>query len=149
MKFRFIDNSTDSNAKRSRTDSPLSSNIIWNKYRKKHRAHSKKKFKFDIGIEAPITGARNHKHSKRSKKRSTNSSGKSDLKDSSSSEAVLYVQQEIDDPRLAIVQNQVAGVETKILLLLADGQQRLITFEIPREPCYSVQDLLESVIYAY
>lgn len=53
--------------------------------------------------------------------------------------------QEINDPCSAIVQNQVTGDEANLLVLYADTQQRLITFDIPEEQC-TVQDLLKVVI---
>lgn len=79
-----------------------------------------------------------------------NCTGKSDPEENSS-ESVAYLQQEIDDPHTTIVQHQITGNEAKMLVILADGQQRLITFEVPKEDC-TVQDLLEQVtviIFAY
>lgn len=74
-----------------------------------------------------------------------NSSGKSDPSEESSSESVAYLQQEIDDPSTAIVQSQITGNEAKMLVILENGEQRLITFEVPKEDC-TVQDLLEQVM---
>lgn len=51
---------------------------------------------------------------------------------------------EIDDPSTAIVQNHVTVEEAKMLVKSKNGQQRLLTFGIPEDPC-TVQDLLESV----
>ncbi|KAJ8674883.1 hypothetical protein QAD02_010669 [Eretmocerus hayati] len=59
-----------------------------------------------------------------------------------SSESVAYLQQEIKDPNTAIVQDQITGNEAKMLVILENGEQRLITFEVPTEEC-TVQDLLE------
>lgn len=54
------------------------------------------------------------------------------------------LQHEIQDPANAIVQQQINGNEVKMLEILDNGDQRLITFDIPREDC-TVKDLLESV----
>ncbi|XP_008206476.1 uncharacterized protein LOC100122748 isoform X2 [Nasonia vitripennis] len=70
-----------------------------------------------------------------------NCTAKSDPEENSS-ESVAYLQQEISDPHTTIVQHQITGNEAKMLVILADGQQRLITFEVPKEDC-TVQDLLE------
>jgi hypothetical protein len=72
-----------------------------------------------------------------------NCTAKSDSEENSS-ESFAYLQQEIDDPHTAIVQQQITGNEAKMLVILANGEQRLITFEVPKEDC-TVQDLLEQV----
>ncbi|CAL1674389.1 unnamed protein product [Lasius platythorax] len=64
--------------------------------------------------------------------------------ENNSSESVAYLQKIINDPSTAIVQHQIQGNEAKMLVMLATGEQRLITFEIPNEDC-TVHDLLEQV----
>lgn len=64
--------------------------------------------------------------------------------ENSSSESVAYLQKIINDPSTAIVQHQIQGNEAKMLVMLATGEQRLITFEIPNEDC-TVHDLLDQV----
>ncbi|XP_057321904.1 uncharacterized protein LOC130665499 [Microplitis mediator] len=60
------------------------------------------------------------------------------------SESFVYLQRTIKDPATAIVQQQVTGSTVKMLVVLASGEQRLITFDIPAEEC-TVQDLLEQI----
>lgn len=64
--------------------------------------------------------------------------------ENSSNESVAYLQKIINDPSTAIVQHQIKGNEAKMLVILANGEQRLITFEIPKEDC-TVHDLLDQV----
>lgn len=64
--------------------------------------------------------------------------------ESSSNESVAYLQKIINDPSTAIVQHQIKGSEAKMLVILISGEQRLITFEIPKEDC-TVHDLLDQV----
>ncbi|CAL1674391.1 unnamed protein product [Lasius platythorax] len=64
--------------------------------------------------------------------------------ENNSSESVAYLQKIINDPSTAIVQHQIQGNEAKMLVMLATGEQRLITFEIPNEDC-TVHDLLEQI----
>lgn len=64
--------------------------------------------------------------------------------DSSSTESVAYLQKTISDPANTIVQHQIKGNKAKMLVMLASGKQRLITFDIPKEEC-SVKDLLDQV----
>lgn len=59
-------------------------------------------------------------------------------------ESYAYLQQEIKDPASTIVQHQINGNEAKMLVILPNGEQRLITFEVPKEDC-TVLDLLEQV----
>ncbi|XP_050444558.1 uncharacterized protein LOC126848050 isoform X3 [Cataglyphis hispanica] len=59
-------------------------------------------------------------------------------------ESVAYLQKIINDPSTAIVQHQIKGNEAKMLVILGTGEQRLITFEIPKEDC-TVHDLLDQV----
>ena len=60
------------------------------------------------------------------------------------SASIAYLQKVIENPSTTIVQNQVDGNTVKMLVALHSGEQRLITFDIPNEPC-TVQDLLEQV----
>lgn len=69
---------------------------------------------------------------------------KSELEQQNSSESYAYLQRVIADPHTAIVQQQITGNVAKMLVVLLDGEQRLITFDIPIEEC-TVQDLLEQV----
>ncbi|XP_078053727.1 uncharacterized protein LOC144479093 isoform X3 [Augochlora pura] len=62
--------------------------------------------------------------------------------ENSSSESIAYLQQVIDNPTNTIVQHQIQGNTAKMLVTFANGEQRLITFDIPNEDC-TVQDLLE------
>ncbi|XP_020283705.1 uncharacterized protein LOC109854713 isoform X3 [Pseudomyrmex gracilis] len=62
----------------------------------------------------------------------------------SSSESVAYLQKTINDPKSAIVQQQINGNKAKMLVILTSGEQRLITFDIPNEDC-TVHDLLVQV----
>ncbi|XP_053974438.1 uncharacterized protein LOC128874118 isoform X1 [Hylaeus volcanicus] len=62
--------------------------------------------------------------------------------ENSSSESIAYLQQVIDNPSNTIVQHQIQGNTAKMLVTFANGEQRLITFDIPNEDC-TVQDLLE------
>ncbi|KAG7206518.1 hypothetical protein KM043_003863 [Ampulex compressa] len=62
----------------------------------------------------------------------------------SASESIAYLQKIIDNPAHTIVQQQIQGNTAKMLVMLSNGQQRLITFDIPNEDC-TVQDLLEQV----
>lgn len=64
--------------------------------------------------------------------------------ENSSSESVAYLQKTINDPANAIVQHQIQGNTAKMLVMLATGEQRLITFDIPNEDC-TVHDLLDQV----
>lgn len=64
--------------------------------------------------------------------------------DNRSSESVAYLQKTIHDPSNAIVQHQIPGSTAKMLVMLASGEQRLITFDIPNEDC-TVHDLLDQV----
>ena len=64
--------------------------------------------------------------------------------ESNSSESYAYLQRVIENPSTAIVQSQIKGNVAKMLVVLLDGEQRLITFDIPAEDC-TVQDLLEQV----
>ena len=73
-----------------------------------------------------------------------NCTAKNEMEENSS-ESFAYLQQEIDDPHTAIVQHQIQGNEAKMLVILENGEQRLITFEVPKEDC-TVQDLLEQVM---
>lgn len=61
-----------------------------------------------------------------------------------SSASVAYLQKVIENPSTTIVQNQIDGNTVKMLVVLQNEEQRLITFDIPNEPC-TVQDLLEQV----
>ncbi|XP_032669782.1 uncharacterized protein LOC116843458 isoform X2 [Odontomachus brunneus] len=64
--------------------------------------------------------------------------------DNSSTESVAYLQKTISDPENTIVQHQIQGNTAKMLVMLATGEQRLITFDIPNEDC-TVHDLLDQV----
>ncbi|XP_025270325.1 uncharacterized protein LOC105249552 isoform X2 [Camponotus floridanus] len=64
--------------------------------------------------------------------------------ENNSNESVAYLQKIINDPSTAIVQHQIKGNEAKMLVILASGEQRLITFEIPNEDC-TVHDLLDQI----
>ena len=64
--------------------------------------------------------------------------------ESSSSESYAYLKRVIENPQTAIVQQHIEGNVAKMLVVLLDGEQRLITFDIPSEDC-TVQDLLEQV----
>lgn len=58
-------------------------------------------------------------------------------------ESALH-REEIKNPQTAIVQKQIKGNTAKMLVALQTGEQRLITFDIPKEEC-TVHDLLEQV----
>ncbi|XP_043260868.1 uncharacterized protein LOC122402282 [Colletes gigas] len=62
--------------------------------------------------------------------------------ENNSSESIAYLQQVIDNPSNTIVQHQIQGNTAKMLVTFTNGEQRLITFDIPNEDC-TVQDLLE------
>ncbi|XP_011883606.1 PREDICTED: uncharacterized protein LOC105570772 isoform X2 [Vollenhovia emeryi] len=64
--------------------------------------------------------------------------------ENSASESIAYLQKTISDPANAIVQHQIQGNTAKMLVMLATGEQRLITFDIPNEDC-TVHDLLDQV----
>ncbi|XP_011631462.1 uncharacterized protein LOC105423416 isoform X2 [Pogonomyrmex barbatus] len=68
--------------------------------------------------------------------------------ENSSSESIAYLQKTISDPANAIVQHQIQGNTAKMLVMLATGEQRLITFDIPNEDC-TVHDLLDQVNIAF
>lgn len=61
-----------------------------------------------------------------------------------SSASFAYLEEVIENPQNTVVQNQISGNTVKMLVVLQNGKQRLITFDIPNEPC-TVQDLLEQV----
>ncbi|XP_015520107.2 uncharacterized protein LOC107224531 isoform X1 [Neodiprion lecontei] len=61
---------------------------------------------------------------------------------STSGPNLTFVQKPIDNPQSCIVQRQINGNTAKMLVVLPNRQQRLITFDIPNEEC-TVQDLLE------
>ncbi|XP_051174584.1 uncharacterized protein LOC127290194 [Leptopilina boulardi] len=63
----------------------------------------------------------------------------------SNNETIAYLRLVIDNPQTAIVQQQINGNIAKMLIILLDGKQRLITFDIPIHQCTTVQDLLELV----
>ena len=56
-----------------------------------------------------------------------NCTAKNEMEENSS-ESFAYLQQEIDDPHSAIVQYQIQGNQAKMLVILENGEQRLITF---------------------
>ncbi|XP_012261070.2 uncharacterized protein LOC105688968 isoform X2 [Athalia rosae] len=62
----------------------------------------------------------------------------------SGNRSFLYLQKTIDSPQSCIVQHQIDGNTAKMLVILHNGEQRLITFDIPNEEC-TVQDLLDQV----
>lgn len=62
--------------------------------------------------------------------------------ENSSSECVAYLQKTINDPANAIVRHQIQGNTAKMLVMLATGEQRLITFDIPNKDC-TVHELLD------
>ncbi|XP_018366167.1 PREDICTED: uncharacterized protein LOC108763222 isoform X4 [Trachymyrmex cornetzi] len=64
--------------------------------------------------------------------------------ETSSSESIAYLKNTINDPANAVVQQQIQGNTAKMLVMLATGEQRLITFDIPNEDC-TVHDLLDQV----
>lgn len=68
----------------------------------------------------------------------------SQTEENNSSESIAYLQQIIRKPAETIVQHQIQGNTAKMLVTLSNGEQRLITFDIPNEDC-TVQDLLEQV----
>nr|XP_033339479.1 sentrin-specific protease 7-like [Megalopta genalis] len=68
--------------------------------------------------------------------------------ENSSSESIAYLQQVIDNPTNTIVQHQIQGNTAKMLVTFVNGEQRLITFDIPNEDC-TVQDLLEQANIIY
>lgn len=65
--------------------------------------------------------------------------------ENSSSESIAFLQKVIRNPMDTIVQHQIKGNTAKMLVMFSNGEQRLITFDIPNEDC-TVQDLLEQVI---
>ncbi|KOC62807.1 hypothetical protein WH47_02510 [Habropoda laboriosa] len=64
--------------------------------------------------------------------------------ESSLSESVAFLEKVIHNPIDTKVQHQIQGNTAKMLVMLSNGEQRLITFDIPNEDC-TVQDLLEQV----
>ncbi|XP_076235982.1 uncharacterized protein LOC143180264 isoform X3 [Calliopsis andreniformis] len=68
--------------------------------------------------------------------------------ENNSSESIAYLQQIIRKPAETIVQQQIEGNTAKMLVTLSNGEQRLITFDIPNEDC-TVQDLLEQANIVY
>ncbi|XP_014473884.1 PREDICTED: sentrin-specific protease 7-like isoform X2 [Dinoponera quadriceps] len=62
---------------------------------------------------------------------------------SRATESIAYLQKTIKDPANTIVQHQIKGNIAK-MLVIATGEQRLITFDIPNEDC-TVHDLLDQV----
>ncbi|KAI4483443.1 hypothetical protein M0802_013385 [Mischocyttarus mexicanus] len=68
--------------------------------------------------------------------------------ESSASESIAYLQKVIDNPSTTIVQHQIQGNTAKMLVMLPNGEQRLITFDISNNDC-SVQDLLEQANIVY
>ncbi|XP_029034245.1 uncharacterized protein LOC114871873 isoform X3 [Osmia bicornis bicornis] len=62
--------------------------------------------------------------------------------ENSSSESIAFLQKVIRNPMDTIVQHQIKGNTAKMLVMFSNGEQRLITFDIPNEDC-TVQDLLE------
>ncbi|XP_036141062.1 uncharacterized protein LOC105830930 isoform X2 [Monomorium pharaonis] len=64
--------------------------------------------------------------------------------DNHSSESIAVFQKAIHDPLNTIVRHQIPGNTAKMLVMLASGEQRLITFDIPNEDC-TVHDLLDQV----
>lgn len=60
------------------------------------------------------------------------------------SESVAFLEKIIHNPTNTKVQHQIQGNTAKMLVKLSNGEQRLITFDIPHEDC-TVQDLLEQV----
>ena len=65
-----------------------------------------------------------------------------------SSESIVYLQQDISDPANTIVQHQISGNEAKMLVILENGKQWLITFHVPKQDC-TVADLLKQVILIF
>ncbi|XP_043519425.1 uncharacterized protein LOC122533609 isoform X2 [Frieseomelitta varia] len=59
-----------------------------------------------------------------------------------STESIAYLEKVIHNPTNTKVQHQIQGNTAKMLVMLSNGEQRLITFDIPNEDC-TVQDLLE------
>ncbi|XP_043605079.1 sentrin-specific protease 7-like isoform X2 [Bombus pyrosoma] len=59
-----------------------------------------------------------------------------------STESIAYLEKVIHNPTNTKVQPQIQGNTAKMLVMLSNGEQRLITFDIPNEDC-TVQDLLE------
>ncbi|XP_014229529.2 uncharacterized protein LOC106654253 isoform X2 [Trichogramma pretiosum] len=72
---------------------------------------------------------------------STDQVTESDSEDNSS-EIIPCFKQDIKDPAKTIVQHQVKGNEAKIVVILENGEQRLISFGVPEDDC-TVADLLE------
>ncbi|CAK9818629.1 Sentrin-specific protease 7 [Anthophora plagiata] len=64
--------------------------------------------------------------------------------ENSLSESVAFLEKVIHNPIDTKVQHQIQGNTAKMLVMLSNGEQRLITFDIPNEDC-TVQDLLEQV----
>lgn len=59
-------------------------------------------------------------------------------------ESVAFLEKVIHNPTNTKVQHQIQGNTAKMLVMLSNGEQRLITFDIPNDDC-TVQDLLEQV----
>lgn len=51
----------------------------------------------------------------------------------------------IDDPRFSVVNHQINGKLANMLVILPNGLQKLLTFDIPDENC-TVEDLLKQVV---
>ncbi|XP_046586106.1 uncharacterized protein LOC107224533 isoform X1 [Neodiprion lecontei] len=83
---------------------------------------------------------------KTSQQQQQQSCGSQTESDSASSPSLTFVQKPIDNPQTCIVQRQINGNTAKMLVVLPNGEQRLITFDIPNEEC-TVHDLLEQVTY--
>lgn len=65
-----------------------------------------------------------------------------EMETSNNTESYAYLQKAIDNPQTTIVQHQIEGNTVKMLVVMPNGEQRLITFDIPNEEC-TVNDLLE------
>ena len=59
-------------------------------------------------------------------------------------ECFAYLQQVITDPDAAVVQEQIKGNVVKMLIILPDGDQKMVVFDIPLENC-TVLTLLQQV----
>ncbi|XP_012286581.1 uncharacterized protein LOC105703068 isoform X2 [Orussus abietinus] len=64
--------------------------------------------------------------------------------DCNTSQSYAYFQKIIENPQTTTVQQQIQGNTAKMLVVLLNGEQRLITFDVPNEDC-TVNDLLEQV----
>ncbi|XP_017760809.1 PREDICTED: uncharacterized protein LOC108551228 [Eufriesea mexicana] len=62
--------------------------------------------------------------------------------ENSAAESVAFLEKVIHNPTNTKVQHQIQGNTAKMLVMLSNGEQRLITFDIPNDDC-TVQDLLE------